>query len=66
LIHLLKFQKQDGYSASEIVSIMVMLPLMVINSVHSFYKSEFQKVTAMKKDALYRLKNNEKMPWKAV
>lgn len=60
------FQKQDGYSASEIVSIMVMLPLMIINSVHAFYKSEFQKVTAMKKDAIYRLKNNEKMPWRAL
>ena len=48
LCHQVKFQKQDGYSASEIVSIMVMLPLMIINSVHAFYKNEFQKVTSVK------------------
>lgn len=58
------FQKQDGYSASEIITIMVMLPLMLIESINALYKSEFQKVTAMKKDALYRLKNNEKLPWR--
>ncbi|WP_088225632.1 transposase [Desulfosporosinus sp. FKB] len=60
------FQKQDGYSASEIITIMVMLPLMLIESVNALYKSEFQKITAMKKDALYRLKNNEKLPWRAL
>lgn len=60
------FQKQDGYSASEIITIMVMLPLMLIKSINALYKSEFQKVTAMKKDALYRLKNNEKMPWRSL
>jgi len=39
---------------------------MLLRSVNAFYKSEFQKVTAMKKDAIYRLKNNEKMPWRAL
>ena len=60
------FLKQDGYSASEIITIMVMLPLILLKSINALYKSEFQKVTAMKKDALYRLKNNEKMPWRAL
>ncbi|MDA8221425.1 transposase [Desulfosporosinus sp.] len=60
------FHKHDGYSASEIITIMVMLPLMLIESINALYKSEFQKVTAMKKDALYRLKNNEKLPWRAL
>ena len=60
------FQKQDGYSASEIINLILILPLMLLNSVHALYKSEFQKVTAMKKDAIYRLKNNEKMPWRAL
>lgn len=60
------FQKQDGYTASEIVTLMLMLPLMLLKSINSFYKSEFQKVTAMKKDAFYRLKNNEKMPWRTL
>lgn len=60
------FRKQDGYSTSEIISIMLMLPLMLLSSIHAFYKSEFQKVAVMKKDTIYRLKNNEKMPWRAL
>lgn len=60
------FQKQDGYSASEIVTLMIMLPLMLLKSVNAFYKSGFQQVSVMKKDSLYRLKNNEKMPWRAL
>jgi hypothetical protein len=66
LCHHVNFQKRDGYSASEIITLIVMLPLMLLNSVNSFYKSEFQKVTVMKKDTIYRLKNNEKMPWRAL
>ena len=60
------FQKQDGYSASEIITLMLVLPLMLLKSVNALYKSEFQKVTAMKKDSIYRLKNNEKMPWRSL
>jgi hypothetical protein len=44
----------------------MILPLMLLKSVHALYKSEFQKVTTMKKDSIYRLKNNENMPWRAL
>jgi len=60
------FQKQAGYSSSEILTLMLMLPLMLLKSVHALYKSEFQKVTTMKQSCIYRLKNNEKMPWRAL
>lgn len=60
------FQKQEGYSASEIITLMLVLPLMLLKSVNALYKSEFQKVTAMKKDSDYRLKNNEKMSWRSL
>lgn len=60
------FQKKEGYSASEIITLMLVLPLMLLKSVNALYKSEFQKVTAMKKDSIYRLKNNEKMPWRPL
>lgn len=60
------FQKQEGYSTSEILTLMLMLPLMLLKSVHALYKSDFKKVTTMKKDSIYRLKNNEKMPWRAL
>lgn len=58
------FQKQEGYSAFEVISLMLMLPLMILKSVNALYRSEFRQVTDMKKDAIYRLKNNEKMPWR--
>ena len=60
------FAKQDGYGVAEILALMIMLPLLLLNSVHSLYRSDFQKVTTMKKDALYRLKNQEKMPWRSI
>src|SRR5665647_2564618 len=60
------FQKQAGYSTTEILTLMLMLPLMLLKSVHALYKSEFQKVTTMKQSRIYRLKNNEKMPWRAL
>lgn len=59
-------KKGDGYSISEIITILVMLPLMLLKSVHALYRSEFQKVAEMKKDTIYRLKNNEKIPWRRI
>lgn len=60
------FQKQEGYSSFEIITLMLMFPLMLLKSVHALYRSEFQKVTDMKKDTVYRLKNSEKMPWRKL
>ena len=60
------FQKQDGYSTSEILTLMLMLPLVLLKSVHALYQSDFQKVTTMKQSCIYRLKDNEKMPWRAL
>ena len=58
--------KGDGYSVSEIITLLIMFPLMLLKSVHALYKSEFQKTTEMKKDTIYRLKNNEKIPWRRL
>jgi hypothetical protein len=58
--------KGDGYCVSEIITLLIMFPLMLLRSVHALYKSEFQKTTEMKKDTIYRLKNNERMPWRTL
>ena len=58
------FSKTSGYKVSEIIALMVIFPLMLLKSVHSLYKSEYLKVTEMKKDTIYRLKNNENVPWR--
>lgn len=39
---------------------------MLLKSVHALYKCDFQKVTTMKQSCIYRLKNNEKMPWRSL
>ena len=58
--------KEDGYSVSEIITLLVIFPLMLLSTVNSFYKSEYNNISEMKKDVIYRLKNNEKMPWRKL
>ena len=58
--------KGDGYSITEIISVMVMFPLMLLKTVNAFYRSQYDGITQMQKDVIYRLKNNEKMPWRKL
>ena len=58
--------KEDGYKITEIITIMVMFPLMLLKTVNAFYKSQYEGITQMQKDVIYRLKNNEKMPWRKL
>ena len=46
----------------------MMFSLMLVSSFNSFFHSEFQEITitTMKKDALYRLKNNEWVLWRTI
>ena len=39
---------------------------MLIKSVHALYKSQYKENVSMQKDVFYRLKNNEKMPWRRL
>jgi len=66
LCHQIKFKKEEGYSVTEILALMMMFPLMLLNSVHALYRSHYENVTTMKKDAIYRMKNNQKMPWRSL
>jgi hypothetical protein len=58
--------KEDGYKLTEIVTVMVLFPLMLLKTVNAFYKSQYEGITQMQKDVIYRLKNNEKMPWRRL
>ena len=58
--------KEEGYKITEIITIMVMLPLMLLKTVNAFYKSQYEELTQMQKDVIYRLKNNENMPWRRL
>lgn len=66
LCHQIKFTKEEGYSATEILTLMIMFPLMLLNRVHALYRSQYKNVTVMKKDAIYQMKNNGKMPWRSL
>ena len=45
---------------------MVMFPLMLLKTVNAFYKSQYEGITQMQKDVIYRLKNNENMRWRRL
>jgi hypothetical protein len=58
--------KTQGFSAVEILTLLIMMPLMALDSVHQLYKSAYSDKAAMQKDALYRLKNNEQYSWRRL
>lgn len=60
------FVKACGYSTLEVLTVIIMMPLMLMKSVNAFYNSEFQNITTMKKDVIFRLKNNENMNWRKL
>ena len=61
-----RFDKQEGYPVTEILALLIVFPLVLVSSVNSFFHSELPEITTMKKDALYRLKNNEGVPWRTI
>ncbi|MDF0725764.1 transposase [Cytobacillus sp. S13-E01] len=64
LCHQVGFKKEQGYSITDILSLMLLFPLMLIDSVNALYKSNFETMKEMKKDAFYRVKNNSRLPWR--
>ncbi|WP_019416160.1 hypothetical protein [Paenisporosarcina sp. TG20] len=64
LCHQVGFKKQQGDSVTDIMTLLLLFPLMLINSVNALYKSSYHYMAEMKKDAFYHLKNNERMPWR--
>ena len=66
LCHESGIEKREGFSVAEILTLLIMLPLMALNSVHQFYKSAYGKMAEMQKDTLYRLKNNEWYSWRRL
>ncbi len=60
------FEKAQGYSVTEIIMLMMLLPFVVLNRVNDLFTSHFREITAMRKDATYRLQNDERIPWRAI
>ncbi|MDR0287465.1 MAG: transposase [Clostridiales bacterium] len=66
LCHQSGIQKAQGFSTTEIITLLIMLPIMALKSVHQLYRSEYKNKAEMQKDALYRLKNNEHHSWRRL
>lgn len=58
--------KEQGYSVVEIFFLIVLMPLLLQKTVDAWIKSHFSKETDMKKDTIYRFKNNCNMPWRVI
>lgn len=43
LYHIAGFSRQHGYSVKDFIMLMLIFPLMLINSVNTFYKIELKK-----------------------
>jgi hypothetical protein len=57
-------RKAEGFDVLEILRLMLLLPVMALKNVHQLYKSEYSKAVEMRKDTLYRFKNNENYSWR--
>lgn len=59
-------RKDTGFSLAETFQMLLMLPLFLMKTVDGLYKSQYLKLAEMQNDTLYRLQNNEKMPWRTL
>jgi len=57
--------KKDGYHASHLLFILMILPLLKVKSVHSFCKKHWQHWSKARKDTLYRFKQNTAYRWRS-
>ncbi len=57
--------KLMGYSLPSLVVTMMMFPLMLVKTVRGFITSNF-RLTKARKDAFFRILNNEKMDWRKM
>jgi len=59
-------QKNQGFDVLEIVTLLLILPLLALRSIHHLYCSHYNKIANMHKDTLYRLKNNCDIDWRRI
>ena len=66
LCHRSGLVKQAGYGAFEVLLILLMLPLLALKTVNELLKAEYSELVKMKKDTIYRFKNNDRYPWRSL
>ena len=66
LCHRSGLVKQAGFGAFDTLALMLLMPLMALKTVNQLVKNEYNDIVKMKKDTIYRFKNNEKNPWRSL
>jgi len=66
LCHRSGLVKQAGYGAFDILVLLLLMPLMALTTVNQLVKAQYSEIVKMKKDTIYRFKNNEKAPWRSL
>ena len=57
--------KKDGYHASHLLFMLIMLPLLKIQTVHTFCNKQWHQWSHVKKDTYYRFKKNITYRWRS-
>ena len=59
------FAKKRGYAVTEILSVLLLFPILMVTTVRSFMHSRYALAVAGK-DAFYRMMNNENLNWRKL
>ena len=57
--------KREGYPASHVLFILILLPILKINSVKGFCNKQWEQWSTCKKDTFYRFKQNTSYRWRS-
>ncbi len=60
------FEKSQGYSVTEMIVLVMLLPFLVLNRVNDWFTSHVRQITTMRKDAIDRLQNDARIPWRSI
>lgn len=58
-------RKQDGYHASHLLFMLIILPLLKIKTVNIFCRKQWLHWSTSKKDTFYRFKHNANFRWRS-
>ena len=58
-------RKLDGYHASHLLFILLLLPILKLKNIHSFCEKRWQNWSSSRKDTFYRFKRNAKYRWRS-
>lgn len=63
---ILRNTKKKGYSSFDILGFLVLLPLLGVSTISGCYTGDLATLLQVKKDTLYRFKNNSWIPWRKL